>query len=151
VIENIAVGDFDPDMKQIVSICNELVMKNFIDKLPNGFQTYLGENGANLSGGERQRIAIARALYKAPEILILDEATSSLDSASERYVQNAVQSMRKKGKTVIIITHRLSSVMHSDKIIVLKQGEMVEQGTHEKLLSIKGDYYTLWKHQFPMA
>ena len=151
VIENIAVGDFDPDMKKIVSICNELVMKDFIDKLPNGFQTYLGENGANLSGGERQRIAIARAFYKAPEILILDEATSSLDSAAERYVQNAVQSMKKKGKTVIIITHRLSAVMHSDKIIVLKQGEMIEQGTHEKLLSIKGAYYTLWKHQFPMA
>jgi|LGVF01.1.fsa_nt_gb ATP-binding cassette subfamily B protein len=151
VIENIAVGDFDPDMKKIVSICNELVMKDFIDKLPNGFQTYLGENGANLSGGERQRIAIARALYKAPDILILDEATSSLDSVSERYVQNAVQSMRKKGKTVIIIAHRLSTVMHSDKIIVLKQGEMIEQGTHEKLLSIKGTYYTLWKYQFPMA
>lgn len=150
VIENIAVGDFDPDMKKIVSICNELVMKDFIDKLPNGFRTYLGENGANLSGGERQRIAIARALYKSPEILILDEATSSLDSAAERYVQNAVQSMRNKGKTVIIITHRLSSVMHSDKIIVLKQGEMIEQGTHEKLLSIKGAYYTLWKHQFPI-
>ena len=151
VIENIAVGDFDPDMKKIVSICNELVMKDFINKLPNGFQTYLGENGANLSGGERQRIAIARALYKGPEILILDEATSSLDSTSERYVQNVVQSLRKKGKTVIIIAHRLSTVMYSDKIIVLKQGEMIEQGTHKELLSIKGTYYTLWKHQFLMA
>ena len=95
----------------------------FISKLPDGYETLVGERGVTLSRGQRQRIAIARALYKAPEILILDEATSSLDSAAERYVQNAVQSMKKKGKTVIIITHRLSAVMHSDKIIVLKQGE----------------------------
>ena len=137
-------------MEKIVNICNELGIREFIEKLPNGFQTYLGENGANLSGGEKQRIAIARALYKTPEVLILDEATSSLDSASEKYVQNAVQSLRKKGKTVIIIAHRLSTVMRSDKIIVLKEGEMIEEGAHAELLLMKGAYYNLWKSQFPM-
>lgn len=150
VIENIAVSDFEPDMEKIVNICNELGIREFIEKLPNGFQTYLGENGANLSGGEKQRIAIARALYKTPEILILDEATSSLDSASEKYVQKAVQSLRKKGKTVIIIAHRLSTVMRSDKIIVLKEGEMIEEGAHAELLLMKGAYYNFWKSQFPM-
>lgn len=150
VVDNIAVGDFEPDMEKIVNICDEIGIKNFIEKLPNGFHSYLGENGANLSGGEKQRIAIARALYKDPEILILDEATSSLDSASEEYVQKAVKSLVDKGKTVIIIAHRLSTVMNADKIIVLKEGKLIEQGTHKQLFDKKGAYYKLWKYQFPV-
>jgi len=150
VTDNIAIGDFEPDMKKITDICAELGIKEFIDKLPNKFMSYLGENGVNLSGGEKQRIAIARALYKNPEILILDEATSSLDSASESFVQKAIESFSTKGKTVVIIAHRLSTVMNSGKIIVLRDGKMIEEGTHKKLLEKKGEYYSLWQYQYPI-
>jgi ATP-binding cassette subfamily B protein len=150
VVENIAVGDYQPDMKKIISICTSLGILEFIEKLPAGFNTYLGENGATLSGGQKQRIAIARALYKDPEILILDEATSSLDSASERYVQKMIEILREQNKTVIIIAHRLSTVFQADKIVVLENGKVAEQGQHAELMLNKGAYYNLWKQQFPM-
>ncbi|MCC5904989.1 MAG: peptidase domain-containing ABC transporter [Balneolaceae bacterium] len=149
VIENIAVGAFNPDMEKMISICKTLGILSFIEELPNGFETHLGENGATLSGGQKQRIAIARALYKEPEILILDEATSSLDSASEQYVQDAVTYLREQGKTVILIAHRLSTVFMADKICVLEKGRLVEEGTHEKLIGEKSHYYRLWQKQFP--
>jgi len=120
VVENIALGAYEPEMEKVLSICRKLNIIEFIEKLPNGFYTYIGENGVNLSGGEKQRIAIARALYKNPEILILDEATSSLDSASEQYVHNAIQQLKSQHKTVIVIAHRLSTVMRADQIILLK-------------------------------
>jgi len=110
----------------------------------------LGENGANLSGGERQRIAIARALYKDPEVLILDEATSSLDSGSEQYVQKAIKLLIEKKKTVIIIAHRLSTIKNADDIIVFSKGDVMERGSHNELYSNKKTYYKLWKNQFPM-
>lgn len=150
VIDNIAVGDYQPDMKRIISICNSLGIMEFIEKLPNNFNTYLGENGATLSGGQKQRIAIARALYKDPEILILDEATSSLDSASEQYVQGMINLLQSAEKTVIIIAHRLSTVYQADKIVVLDKGEVVEEGQHAELLTNRKQYYELWKRQFPM-
>lgn len=150
ILENIAIGDLDPDMKRIVDICQSLGIMKFIEKLPGGFQTYVGENGVSLSGGEKQRIAIARALYKNPEILILDEATSSLDSASEKYVQQAIQYLKSQNKTIIVIAHRLSTVMNADEIIVLSDGEVVENGVHQELLEKRGFYYNLWKQQFPM-
>lgn len=118
--------------------------------MPNGFNTYLGENGATLSGGQKQRIAIARALYKDPEILILDEATSSLDSSSEKYVQKMVEILREQSKTVIIIAHRLSTVFQADKIVVLENGKVAEEGQHEELLLNRSTYFQLWKQQFPM-
>lgn len=149
VINNIAVGEFEPDMKKVVSICQELDIMRFIENLPNGFNTYIGENGTSLSGGQRQRLAIARALYRDPEILILDEATSSLDSKSEQYIHLAVQAMRKRDKTIIIIAHRLSTVMNADKIVVLEQGKLIEEGSHKKLLTKKGKYYGMWRQQFP--
>lgn len=149
VIDNIAVGAFDPDMEKILHICKTLGILSFIEELPNGFETHLGENGAALSGGQKQRIAIARALYKDPEILILDEATSSLDSASEQYVQDAVSYLREEGKTVIIIAHRLSTVFMADKISVLENGHLVEEGTHKELVSKQSHYYRLWQNQFP--
>ena len=150
VVDNIAVGDFEPDMKKIIGICTGLGIMDFIEKLPNHFNTYLGENGATLSGGQKQRLAIARALYKDPEILILDEATSSLDSASEKYVQRMIDLLREEQKTVIIIAHRLSTVLHADKIVVLHEGTVVEEGTHDELLANQKNYYQLWKQQFPM-
>ena len=150
VIENIAIGDYEPDMKKILHLCTELGIREFIEKLPHGFATYLGENGATLSGGQKQRIAIARALYKDPEILILDEATSSLDSGSELYIQKMVRFMREQNKTVIIIAHRLSTVFQADKIVVLDDGKVVEEGTHQDLLRSKKQYYSLWRNQFPM-
>lgn len=149
VIDNIAVGAFDPDMEKMISICQTLGILSFIEELPNGFETHLGENGASLSGGQKQRIAIARALYREPEILILDEATSSLDSASEQYVQDAVNYLREQGKTVILIAHRLSTVFMADKICVLEKGHLVEEGTHDELIGEKSHYYRLWQNQFP--
>lgn len=150
VIENIAVGEFQPDMKRVIGICAGLGILDFVEKLPNGFNTYLGENGAMLSGGQKQRLAIARALYKQPEILIMDEATSSLDSASESYVQKMIEILRQRNKTVIMIAHRLSTVFQADKIVVLHAGKVVEKGSHDELISQKGIYFNLWKQQFPM-
>ncbi len=149
VVDNIAIGDHEPDMQRIISICSDLGILQFIEKLPQGFNTYLGENGASLSGGQKQRIAIARALYKDPEILILDEATSSLDSASERHVQYMINYLQSQEKTVILISHRLSTVLNADKVIVLSDGKVVEEGRHEELITKQMHYYNLWRQQFP--
>ncbi|MDR8389590.1 peptidase domain-containing ABC transporter [Aliifodinibius sp. S!AR15-10] len=150
VIDNIAVGKFEPDMEKIIAICKQLGIMGFIENLPNGFETYLGENGASLSGGQKQRIAIARALYKEPEILILDEATSSLDSSSEQYVQRMIDLLTNQGKTIILIAHRLTTVFKADKICVLDEGKVVEQGDHKELMKREDAYYNLWQKQFPI-
>ncbi|MBU1822702.1 MAG: peptidase domain-containing ABC transporter, partial [Bacteroidetes bacterium] len=147
VIDNIALGEFEPDMKKIVRICTILGMIEFIEKLPNGFLSQLGERGANLSGGQRQRLAIARALYREPRVLILDEATASLDSISEQFVQNTIHAARKEGVTVILIAHRMSTVKNADKIIVLHEGRVIEEGTHYELLHKANRYQELWKKQ----
>jgi len=149
VVENIALGEFSPDLQRMVEICTNLGMLPFIEKMPNGFNTYIGENGASLSGGQKQRLAIARALYKNPEILILDEATSSLDSESESFVQSTIQNLKSQGKTIIIIAHRLSTVINADTIIVLENGKVIEQGNHKKLFAKKGRYFEMWKKQRP--
>jgi ATP-binding cassette subfamily B protein len=149
IIDNIAVGDFSPNMELIIEICKSTGILEFIESMPNGFNTYLGENGATLSGGQKQRIAIARALYKQPEVLVLDEATSSLDSTSENYIQKAIEILRVKKKTIIIIAHRLSSVINADEIVVLQKGEVLEKGNHSELYSLKGNYYNLWQQQMP--
>ncbi len=150
VIGNIAVGDFEPDLWKVVELSNQLGITEFVEKLPYGFQSVVGENGATLSGGQRQRIAVARALYRDPEILVLDEATSSLDTASERKIQHALEDFRNRGKTIVVIAHRLSTVMHADKIIVLHDGVVAEEGTHLELLERKGAYEHLWRQQFPV-
>ena len=148
VIENIALDD-EVDMKRIIGLCGELGVLEFIESLPRGFDTYLGENGATLSGGQKQRLAIVRALYHNPEILILDEATSSLDSVAEVYVHRMVKLLRLQGKTVIIIAHRLSTVRDADKIIVLDHGVVVEEGSHNQLMKRNGKYCQLWQYQAP--
>lgn len=147
VIDNIALGEFSPEMEKIVNVCKSIEILEFIEALPNGFQTYLGENGANLSGGQKQKIAIARALYKDPEILIFDEATSSLDGISQQNVWKAVKVLQNQKKTIIISTHRLQSITQANSIVVLKNGQLVENGTHEELISLKKEYYHLWKNQ----
>lgn len=118
----------------------------FIERLPNGFQTEVGERGIKLSGGQRQRIAIARALIKDPKILLLDEATSNLDSASEELVQNALNHLM-KGRTTLVIAHRLSTVVEAEQIIVLEQGEITGIGTHNKLLHAHNLYKKLAEQQ----
>ena len=150
VLENIALGDFEPDMQRVVQICKDLGILPFIEQLPANFGTYLGENGATLSGGQKQRIAIARALYRQPEILLLDEATSALDSESELYVQSTIKKLKDEGKTIILIAHRLSTVVHADKIVLIEKGKLIEQGNHEELYSKKGKYYAMWQQQFPV-
>ena len=148
IAENIALGDFDPDMKRIIELSEKLGIREFIEKLPNSYMTQIGEHGVSLSGGERQRIAIARALYKNPEILIFDEATSSLDSISEKCIKETLTKLAEEGKTIIIIAHRLSTVKNADTIIVLDDGKMVETGNHSALLKANGVYSKLWNEQY---
>ncbi len=150
VIENIAVGEFNPDMERIIDVCKQLDILTFVENLPHGFNTYLGENGATLSGGQKQKVAIARALYNRPEVLVLDEATSALDATSESYVHRAIETLVQDRKTVIIIAHRLGTVRLADNIFVLESGKLVEQGNHDELLSKKGHYYHFWSQQFPI-
>jgi len=147
VIENIAFGEDFPDMQRVIDLTKQLGILSFIEQLPNGFQTHLGENGSQLSGGQRQRIAIARALYKNPEILILDEATSSLDTDSEQVIQATLNELKRTGKTLIVIAHRLSTIAHSDIILVLKNGQLIEQGTHQELLARETTYKAMWEKQ----
>jgi len=151
VLENIAIGDPYPQFERIIPLCQQLGILSFIESLPGGFGAQLGENGANLSGGQKQRLGIVRALYRNPEILILDEATSSLDSASEAYVQNTLSQLQTQGKTIIIIAHRLSTVMDTDKIVVLHEGNLLEEGSHQELIQNRGAYFQLWSKQFPLT
>lgn len=147
VIDNIALGEDIPNMQRIIDITKKLGILEFIEKLPNGFQTYLGENGSQLSGGQKQRIAIARALYKNPEILILDEATSALDTESEQIIQRTLDEFKAQGKTMIIIAHRLSTIAHADTILVMKEGKVIEQGSHKELLARDSVYKGMWEKQ----
>jgi len=147
LLENIALGDFEPDIPRVFALCEQIGLMPFIQSLPAGMQTQVGEKGAKLSGGQRQRIAIARALYRNPEILALDEATSALDPESEHYIKNGIAQLRAEGKTIIIIAHRLATVTQANTIYVLNGGKLVEQGTHLQLLSAKGQYADYWQAQ----
>lgn len=144
IIENIAIGDYEPDMQKILFLSKLLGTDEFIDQLPNSYNSVVNEQGANFSGGQKQRIAIARALYRNPDILILDEATSSLDPSSEQKVQNALEWFKQQAKTIIIIAHRLTTIKNCDQILVLNKGQLVEQGSHHHLLNANGHYAKLW-------
>jgi len=150
LLDNIAFGNTQIDMKKVLQICDSLEMTAFIEALPQGFNTYLGENGATLSGGQKQRIAIARALYQEPEVLILDEATSSLDSQSDAALQKTIASLKKNDKTIIQISHRLLNLSKADHIMVLDKGKLVQSGHHKTLILERGIYQHLWNKQFPV-
>ncbi len=139
---NILMGKKDIISNDLYQVCQIAAIHNFIQSLPNGYDTVIGERGITLSGGQRQRIAIARALIRKPEILILDEATSALDLITEKEIQDNIDQFR-KGKTTIIIAHRLSTVKNSDRIYVLNKGSIVEEGLHQELILKKGNYYML--------
>lgn len=147
VRENIAYGDPDANDERLMEAARAAYADDFIRQLPRGYDTVVGESGVKLSGGQRQRLAIARAIVKNAPILILDEATSSLDSESEREVQNALDRLM-KGRTSFVIAHRLSTVMNADRIIVLKAGRVVEQGRHDELIARNGEYKSLYEQQF---
>ncbi len=127
IVENISIGDDTPDMTRIISVCTSLGMMEFIEKLPGGFNTYIGENGTTLSGGQRQKIAIARALYRDPEILILDEATSSLDSTSEKLVQDTLNALKARQKTIIMIAHRLALFFRPTRLLCLRMAKLLKK------------------------
>lgn len=148
IANNIAYGRFgEVSEAEIRAAAEAAYALDFIDALPNGLQTWVGENGVLLSGGQRQRIAIARAILKNAPILILDEATSALDTESERYIQAALEKLMQQ-RTTLVIAHRLSTVERADKIIVLDQGQIVEMGNHQELLAQNGHYAKLYKMQF---
>jgi len=144
--DNIAYGKPNATDAEIIVAAKAAYAYDFIQDLPNGLHTVVGERGVKLSGGQRQRIAIARAILKNAPILILDEATSALDSESEAYIQKALQKLM-ENRTSIVIAHRLSTIAKLDRVIVLDKGKVVEDGTHAELLKKKGTYATLWNHQ----
>lgn len=144
--ENIGYGKNNATMDEIIKVSKLANAHEFIDKLPKGYQTLVGERGIKLSGGQRQRVAIARAMLKDSPILLLDEATSALDSESEKLIQDALWKLI-EGRTAIVIAHRLSTIQKMDRILVLENGEIVEEGSHKELLENDGIYSELWKHQ----
>ncbi len=146
--ENLSLGlSDDTDLEHIVEACKVASAHEFINNLPLRYNTMLEENASNLSGGQRQRLAIARAILKQPDILIMDEATSNLDSTTERAISETINNF--EGITTIIIAHRLSTIMRCDRIYVMEKGEIIDSGTHDELMQRKGKYFELWKDQLP--
>ena len=146
--ENILYGRLDASDEEIYEAAKAANVLEFVDKMPDGLDTIVGERGSSLSGGQRQRVAIARAILKNPKILILDEATSALDTESEKLVQEALDRLM-EGRTAFVIAHRLSTVQNAHQIVVLNQGKLVEKGTHQELLALENGLYNhLYSVQF---
>jgi ATP-binding cassette subfamily B protein len=146
IVENICLNK-SVDMDLVMMFCRQVGLDDFIRSLPDGYFTVLQEQGSDLSGGQRQKIGIARALYRQPSILLLDEATASLDTISESVVQECLQYYRQKGVTIIIVAHRLTTLRFCDEIIVLQQGKLVERGSHDQLILQKSLYATMWNQR----
>ncbi|MEM7126005.1 MAG: ABC transporter ATP-binding protein [Chloroflexota bacterium] len=146
ILNNIRVGRKEATMEEVIAVAQKARCHDFIESMPAGYETMVGEGGSTLSGGEKQRISIARAMLKDAPIILLDEATASLDPSNERYIQEAIDGLVQE-KTVVVIAHRLNTVIHADKIIVLQDGTVVEQGTHDQLMWAEGLYRSMWDEQ----
>lgn len=150
IIENISLSDDKPDTQKALSILDVVGLKDFVNSLPMGIHTKIGVSGIEMSGGQKQRLMIARALYKEPDLLFLDEATSSLDANNEKTIVSNINALR-KGKTIVIAAHRLSTVQNADKIVFIKNGRIVEIGSHAELIALKGNYWKLVKNQLQLS
>jgi len=150
IVNNIAVGAEKVDRHKLLKAVKMSNIQDFIEGLPMGYQTKIGQEGSGISQGQKQRILIARAIYKDPDFIFFDEATNSLDANNEKVImENMVEFY--KGKTVVVVAHRLSTVRHADQIIVLDNGEIVEIGTHQQLINLKGSYFNLVKNQLELG
>ena len=146
IADNIAFGKGPVNLPEVIKAAKKAHAHDFIMKLPKGYYTHIGEKGYRLSGGERQRIALARALFRKSDILLLDEATSHLDSISEKFIQQTITELKGE-KTIVLVAHRLSTVIHADSIVVMENGTIIERGTHEELLRHAGHYQNFWTLQ----
>src|ERR1043166_2022417 len=147
VMENVRFGRPNATDEEVMEAIKLANADSFIERLPNKYQTVLGERGSGLSQGQRQLLSIARAALADPRILILDEATSSVDTRTERLIQRALEELL-RGRTSFVVAHRLSTIRHADQVLALKDGEIVERGTHDELLAARGFYYELYNSQF---
>ena len=143
---NIGYGRSGATEAEIAHAAKLAAIDGFISKLPQGYETMVGERGLKLSGGEKQRVAIARAILKKPSVFLFDEATSALDSRTEKDIQQALDEVS-KNQTTLMIAHRLSTIVHADEIIVLADGEVTERGTHQDLMHKRGLYFAMWQRQ----
>jgi ABC-type multidrug transport system fused ATPase/permease subunit len=144
--ENIAYGDTDADMDKIIEVAKAAQLHDFIEALPEGYDTWVGERGDTLSGGEKQRLSIARTLLVDPSVLILDDSTASVDSETERLIRQALNTLI-QGRTTFIITHRLTLIKNADLILMFKDGELVQHGKHEELVAQEGEYKEVYESQ----
>jgi ATP-binding cassette subfamily B protein len=146
VRENVEYGTFDADDAMIRSAAESAEATEFIDQMPRGFDTVVGERGQTLSGGQQQRLSIARAVLKDPPILVLDEATSAVDNETEAAIQRSLEHITAE-RTTLVVAHRLSTIRHADKIVVMRNGKIAEEGRHDALLAKDGIYANLWRVQ----
>jgi len=149
IINNITMNEDEPDLKRLVDAAEMANIKDFIEQLPRNYYTVVGQNGRNLSQGQKQRLLIARAIYKDPDFLLLDEATNVLDAFNARSILKNLN-VFKRQRTVLVIAHRLSTIKNADHIIVMDQGRIIETGTHHELLSLNGGYFNLISNQMEM-
>jgi len=147
VMNNIRYGRTGATDEEVIAAARLASADGFIERLPQQYETVLGERGSGLSLGQRQLLAIARAAVASPRILILDEATSSVDTRTERLIQTALEELL-RGRTSFVIAHRLSTIRHADQVLALKDGQIIERGTHEELLAARGFYFDLYMSQF---